>query len=188
VQIIVRVRCTPEIYSAGRRHSAISPPKKCPNCGQIRSLASLGYYERWLSGLDARDLRLLIRRFRCRGCGRTVSLLPDFAQPYRLVRNETIERYFARDLDRGDVRRWSELLGRYWRRFTIWLPALRRAAAVIFGRGPPASRPQKWWLFMVTPTRNLASLTVRLLAEVRVTIFGRYRCHYPSPPARRPQT
>lgn len=163
-------------------------PKKCPNCGQIRSLLSLSYYPRYLTGMDAQVLRLQIRRFRCRVCRRTVSLLPDFAQPYRVVRNETIERYFAGDVGRADVRRWSELLDRYWQRFVIWLPELRMVAAVIFGRGPPASRPRKWWSSMVAVAGDLAGATWRLVSEVRVTIFGQYRCHRPNPPAGCPHT
>jgi hypothetical protein len=188
VQIIVRVRCTPEVYFAAQRHAAMLRPKNCPNCGQIRSLVSLGYYERYLTGLDARILRLRIRRFRCRVCGRTVSLLPDFAQPYRVVRNETIEAYFAGDVGRADVRRWSELLDRYWQRFVAWLPKLRMVAAVIFGRGPPASRPWEWWSFMVAAAGDLARVTRRLVIEVRVTIFGEYRCHRPNPSVGSPQT
>jgi len=166
----------------------MSCPNKCPNCGQIRSLVSLGYYGRWLTGLDARVLRLLIRRFRCRVCGRTVSLLPDFAQPYRLVRNETIEGYFAGESGRDDVKRWSVLLDRYWQRFVVWLPELRTVAAVIFGRGPPANRPREWWSFVVVATGSLARATQRLVIEVGVTVFGRYRCHRPNPPARCPHT
>src|SRR5688572_9321457 len=101
VQIIVQVRCTPEVYSTEQRYSGMVRPRKCPNCGRASKLVALGYYERWLSGLSARDLRLLIRRFRCQGCGRTVSLLPDFAQPYRLVRNDAIESHFGGDFRRA---------------------------------------------------------------------------------------
>lgn len=181
MQIIVRIQCSPEVYSSGQRHTAMSRPKTCPNCGQAGSLLSLGYYERWLSGLDARDLRLSIRRFRCRACGRTVSLLPDFAQPYRLVRNEAIEGFFTGSSAREDVRRWGELLARYWRRFTIWLPELRQATASIFGRGPPASPPQRWWSFIIAAAGNLAKATLRLVTEAQATIFGCYRCHRPNP-------
>ncbi len=188
MQIIIRVGCTPEVYSAAQRHSAIPPPKKCPNCGQTRSLVSLGYYQRWLSGVDTPILRLLIRRFRCRVCGRSVSLLPDFAQPYRIVRNDAIEDYFVGDTSRVDVMRWSALLALYWRRFTIWLPDLREVAARSFGRGPPVNRPQKWWSFLVSAAGDLARATRRLVAEARVTIFGRYRCHRPNPAECCPQT
>lgn len=169
------------MYSTGKRHAEMSRPKICPNCGRTGSLLSLGYYERWLSGLDAQDLRLSIRRFRCRACGRTVSLLPDFAQPYRLVRNEAIEGFFAGGSAREDVRRWGELLARYWRRFTIWLPELRDAIKSIFGRGPPENRPERWWSFIMAAAGTLAQATLRLVAEARATIFGRYQCHRPNP-------
>jgi hypothetical protein len=117
-----------------------------------------------------------------------VSLLPDFAQPYRIVRNDAIEDYFVGDTSRVDVMRWSALLALYWRRFTIWLPDLREVAARSFGRGPPVNRPQKWWSFLVSAAGDLARATRRLVAEARVTIFGRYRCHRPNPAECCPQT
>src|SRR3984893_12723871 len=50
--------------------------------------------------------------FFCRCCAVTVSCLPRFAQPYRVVCNATIEAFFACRTDRTDVRGWSEVLGR----------------------------------------------------------------------------
>ena len=177
VQIIVRVKWTPEDYLVAQRHCSMSRPLRCPNCSAAKSLAALGYYERWLSGTDREDLRLSVRRFRCRACGRTVSLLPDFAQPYRLVRNEAIERYFSGQSERVEAPRHVSLLRCYWRRFTIWLPNLGRAVGANLGRSPPASEPRKWWEFLMDATGTLARATRRLVEHMRITVFGRYRCH-----------
>lgn len=181
LQIIVRVARTPEDYLATLKHFSMVPPNRCPNCSAANSLVALGYYERWLSGSNREDLRLPVRRFRCRACGRTVSLLPDFAQPYRLVRNEVIERYFSGESEPVEARRHVLLLRCYWRKFTTWLPDLRRAVGADLGRSPPASEPRKWWLFLMDATGDLVRATRRLVEHVRVTVFGRYRCHQPRP-------
>jgi hypothetical protein len=158
-------------------------PKRCPHCGE-GALQALGYYERWVSGMVARgDIRLQVRRFRCRGCGRTVSLLPAFAQPYRLIRNETIEAFFNGIPNREDVLRREGLLTCYWRRFVRWLPQLRSIVHSAFGRAPPLKQPKLWWSLIVAVAGNLARATHQLVTEWRVTLFGRYHCHRPIPPA-----
>ncbi len=181
MQIIVRVKCSPEEYLGGERQTSMMRPHHCPNCSARKSLLALGYYERGLSGADGKDLRLLVRRFRCGACGRTVSVLPDFAQPYRFVRNRTIERYFNGDAESDEVRRTTGLLRCYWRKFTTWLPKLKRAIGAHFGLSPPASPPRCWWEFLMHTTGNLASATRRLVEELRVTLFGLYQCHQPRP-------
>ena len=79
MQIIVRVKCSPEEYLGEQRQTSMSRPKLCPNCGQAGMLVALGYHERWVAGIGAADLRLSIRRFHCRACERNVGVLPDFA-------------------------------------------------------------------------------------------------------------
>ena len=179
MQIIVRVKCSPEEYLGEERQTSMMRPKFCPNCGQAGMLVALGYYERWVAGLGAADLRLLIRRFRCRACGRSVSVLPDFAQPYRLIRNTVIEGFFDGQMDRAGVQQSSGLLICYWRRFAWWLPELRRKIGRSFGRAPPPNVPRTWWRFIITFAGDLRRATRQLVAEMRVTIFGRYCCHQP---------
>ena len=181
MQIIVRVTWTAEDHLVAQKQCRMARPPRCPNCSAARSLVALGYYERWLSGTKGKDLRLSVRRFRCRACARTVSLLPDFAQPYRLVRNTAIERCFSGDPKGMEPQRNTTLLRCYWRRFTRWLPELRRTVGAGFGRSPPASRPQRWWVFLMDSTGDLARATRRLVEQMRVTVFGRYRCHQPKP-------
>jgi hypothetical protein len=182
LQIIVRVTGTPEEYVAAQKHLSMARPHRCPHCLVVRLLVALGYYVRGLSGTDSRYLRVSVRRFRCRACGRTVSLLPDFAQPYRLVRNEVIERYFSSEMERILAQRNTFLLRCYWQRFGTWLPELRRAVGAGLGRSPPASQQQRWWRFLMDATGDLARATRRLTGIKQVTIFGRYRCHQPRPP------
>ena len=59
-------------------------PKCCPHpdCRAEGSLIRWGTYERWACTGQA-AYRLRIQRVRCKACGRTHSLLPDFLHPHR---------------------------------------------------------------------------------------------------------
>jgi hypothetical protein len=91
MQLIRAFGIDPEGYVKEDVHLKVSPPCECPHCLSAGTLWSLGYYQRSISRLTAGLLRLWIRRFRCRGCRKTVSILPSFAQPYRFVQNSTKE-------------------------------------------------------------------------------------------------
>lgn len=62
----------------------IALPERCPHpeCQTSHSLIRWGTYERWACAED-RDYLLCIQRVRCKSCGRTHSLLPDFLHPFR---------------------------------------------------------------------------------------------------------
>jgi hypothetical protein len=59
-------------------------PDTCPHldCQANGSLIRWGTYERWAC-TGVVDYRILIQRVRCKVCGRTHSLLPDFLHPHR---------------------------------------------------------------------------------------------------------
>lgn len=56
-------------------------PERCPQCLAQHSLTAHGFYSRTLvdAGFDG---SIRVRRYLCRSCKRTVSLLPEFALPY----------------------------------------------------------------------------------------------------------
>jgi transposase-like protein len=56
-------------------------PNQCPQCQAQHSLTAHGFYSRTLveAGFDG---AIRVRRYLCRSCKRTVSLLPSFALPY----------------------------------------------------------------------------------------------------------
>jgi hypothetical protein len=106
----------------------------------------LGYYSRNLSRIGIGALRIVVRRFRCRACRKTASLLPAFVQPYRFVQNGTIENYVRGDPLPDEVTRHLDLLAQYWKRFCRWLPEIKRTlghVSLFMGRyfhyGPIAS-------------------------------------------------
>jgi hypothetical protein len=59
-------------------------PQCCPypGCLAVDSLIRWGTYERWACEANV-DHRIVIQRVRCKICGHTHSLLPDFLHPYR---------------------------------------------------------------------------------------------------------
>ena len=56
-------------------------PDHCPQCEADRPLRAHGFYSRTLVDV-AFDASIRVRRYLCRCCKRTVSLLPEFALPY----------------------------------------------------------------------------------------------------------
>ena len=107
----------------------------------------------------------------------TVSCLPRFAQPYRLICNATIEAFFEGRSAGSEVRAWSELLGRYRRAYQRWFGTLRMECGALFGRSPPEQKPLSFWGRIMKACGGLASATGKLVGQLRVTLFGRYRCH-----------
>jgi hypothetical protein len=59
----------------------ICRPDHCPLCGVLQILISWGVYHRTLVDLEF-DGSIPVRRYRCRFCRRTVSVLPEFVLPY----------------------------------------------------------------------------------------------------------
>ena len=56
-------------------------PDHCPQCEAHRPLSAHGFYSRTLVDV-ALDGVIRVRRYLCRCCRRTISLLPEFALPY----------------------------------------------------------------------------------------------------------
>ena len=91
MQLIRPVPVTAEQYVQENFHQQIRAPENCPNCQHAHSLEALCYYWRYVTSMLAAVLRIQVRRFLCRHCRVSVSCLPDFAQPYRLVNTSTVQ-------------------------------------------------------------------------------------------------
>ena len=176
VQVLVSVAETPEDYCASEGHRKIRPPEVCPNCTSTRRLRLHGYYQRAVSAEQDGAVTLIrVRRFRCRDCSKTTSLLPWFAQTYRLVRTQSVGD-FLRD---GSIRtcdlKWLGLLNRYRARHSQWLPELL-AVLPSFGG---ATSPDGFWPLIDSSFGGVIRASERLTSVWRITLFGRYLCHFP---------
>jgi hypothetical protein len=179
MQLICAIEIDPEQYVAQSFYKRMRPPAKCPHCSRTNTLWALGYYSRNLSRMGLGALLIFVRRFLCRCCRKTVSLLPAFAQPYRFVQNRTIENYVRGNPFPDDVTRHLDLLSQYWKRFSRWLPELERTVGRALERAPPKDQLAAW-RFLLAAHGDLGSTTQNLVAAFQITLFGRYRCHRPN--------
>jgi hypothetical protein len=142
-------------------------------------LAALGYYSRNVTSAERGVVRIFVRRFRCRLCGKTISFLPSFAQPYRLVLNTTISEFFTGTLGAHSLS-WLSLLKQYWNKFANWLPEIDDIMRSVVERSPPRQDATGWWAVIVEIFGGIEKITTKLVTRFGVTLFGRYRCHSPA--------
>lgn len=178
MQIIQPLSLSPEQYIQQGYHRRIRPPENCPYCLHPDSLKALGYYARFITALLAQVLSIWVRRFLCHHCRHTVSCLPEFAQPYRLVNTPTVQAAFQGE-NRPEVQRWKSLTDSYWRRFQKHLPELLQRIGYAFGCYPPDPSPPSIWNLLVKACGSLATATRQLVDQFRTCLFGTYRCHQP---------
>ena len=137
-----------------------------------------GVYERYVSS-GSSCFQIKVLRFCCKQTGATVSLLPDFAQPYRLLESELIEDSFFQRTNEF-LQSWNDLLQSYRKRFERWYGELSSVVGFSLGRAPPgmecsASEYFKW---LVDACGNsLKNATRTLTKRLKVSIFGCYKCH-----------
>jgi hypothetical protein len=180
VQVIIHVDLTVEQYVEEGFHRRVRPPERCGNCGQFGVLKLLGYYSRYTTGALGDAVLFWVARFLCAACELSTSCLPSFAQPYRLVANETVQAFIEGDTQRLDVQHNEGLLKRYLKRFKGWRQPLQKIVGNCFGRAPPKETATAFWRRAVAACGSLAELTLRLVQAFRTTCFGTYRCHQPS--------
>ncbi len=177
MQKLVRVKLSVEAYVREQFHEHMRPPLQCPNCGRVRRLWALGYYRRDTTGALGKAIAFWVRRFRCTYCRITVSCLPCFAQPYRLVNHTTLEAFIKGRHQQRDVQAQWDLLQRYLRRFAEWRPQLLKIIGHHFGRASPKEEATAFWRRAVATCGSASKLTVLLVQEYRTTCFTTYRCH-----------
>ncbi len=114
-------------------------PRSCPLCNCRKPLAAHGFYSRTLVDRTF-DGMIRVRRYLCRFCRRTVSLLPEFALPYLRFAIAVVARFLkARLLDGHTIEHSTQAAGlermpyqrgQHWiRRFRIHAEVL--AAALV---------------------------------------------------------
>jgi hypothetical protein len=177
MQIIHPTTLTPKEYLEQHFEEQVQKPENCANCGGANCLEALGYYWRWISYL-LEVFQIRVRRFLCQQCRLSVSCLPDFAQPYRVVNTQTVEAGFN-GKDSASQLHWGWLIVAYWKKFTAHLPSLLRTVGNAFGACPLAAGPQDFWKLILKQCACLAAATEQLVRKFRICLFGTYRCHQP---------
>ncbi len=177
MQTIFQTSLTPEQYAEQEYHRQVPAPGHCPNCQRPHTLEGLAYYHRYITTATALVLWICVRRFWCRHCRISVSCLPAFAQPYRLVNTPTVSAGFNGEAARPEVRRWDLLIQEYWRRFEAHLPRLLRQVGNAFGRLALQPTAQEFWRQLLGCCGDLARATGQLIDQFHTCLFGTYCCH-----------
>ena len=123
-------------------------PNHCPQCQATHALIAHGFYRRTLvdAGFDG---SIRVRRYLCRPCRRTVSLLPQFALPYLRFSISVIALFLVARLLKGATLAAATVAaaqpvmpyqrGQFWvRRFQRQVVALCAALAAL---APPPPAP-----------------------------------------------
>ena len=123
---------------------------RCPLCQARSCLLAHGFYHRTLVHKNFDD-SIPIRRYLCRDCRRTVSLLPDFALPY--LRHSTV------------------IIGLFLVSRLLAGCSLAEAARAAFQPGMPYQRGQFWVRRFRKQAAGLCAALVSLTAAVEATDF-----------------
>ena len=177
MQTIFQTSVTPEQYAQQEYQRQVPAPESCPNCEQAHSLEAHCYYHRYITTATALVLWIWVRRFWCRHCRITVSCLPAFAQPYRVVNTATVEAGFNGEARRPEVQRWELLIKDYWERFAAHVPVLLRQVGQAFGPVPLQPTARGFWRQLLACCGELARATGQLIQRFHTCLFGTYRCH-----------
>jgi hypothetical protein len=177
MQLLVSYQGAPESYVQSGAERRMTPPTPCPNCGCHRKLRLLGYYERFVSTMAGGLARMKVRRFRCRDCRLTVSLLPDFCISYRLVRGESVARFLRGDGIEAPDLPWQDLLFNCQKKFSAWIPELEELLHVGFGVQCQGLSPKQAWIGMETHFGDWTKARFQILAKCGATMLGRFCCH-----------
>jgi len=179
MQRIYQTHLSPDQYYHTQAHREVICESVCPRCGQADGLHSHGAYARWITDWLGKLWRILIARFLCPGCRRTVSYLPHFALSYRPIQSPTVEAFFEGARDRRDVQTWLSVLRHYPQRVEAFAPEVIRTVGAGW-HGPPPP-PTLLWPWIKKACGSLATATRQLVSEFKLTLFHRYQCHQPPP-------
>lgn len=178
MQVAVEFRGGVEEYQRKEGFRFITRPSLCGHCEG--PLEPLGYYWRNVSGSRRYEVfRIRIMRLICGVCRLTTSCLPSFAQPYRLVATEQLERHALAKEGAAQDDPWLSLLKIYLRVISRFLGEFFKRIGNYFGRPPPeARRDGRALVAWLTKLRgSLATATEQLINHLGTCLFGAYRCH-----------
>ena len=111
-------------------------PDHCPQCQAAQGLTAHGFYRRTLvdAGFDG---SIRVRRYLCRFCRRTVSLLPQFALPYLRFSVTVMALFLTVRLRDGHslvaAAAWAGLPSMPYQRGQFWVRRFRKQAVALCG-------------------------------------------------------
>lgn len=149
-------------------------PRHCPQCMARRPLAAHGFYCRTLEEIGF-DGMVRVRRYLCRCCRRTVSLLPEFALPYLRSSIVAIALFLiARLLQAQTLRTAAAPSAMTYQRGQFWIRRFRRQAEALCGALAGMAKP--------APAANFVERALHMLEncgwiQAHRFLFGDLRLH-----------
>lgn len=167
-------------------------PDHCPQCDAKHPLTGHGFYRRTL--VDATfDGVIRVRRYLCRSCKRTVSLLPEFALPWLRFGISVIALFLAARLLNGltlvaAARAAAQTVmpyqrGQFWiRRFQKQAPALSLALVPLEAAGHPRDPAADFVSRALRMLKSIGWIAAHrfLFSQLRVHLLGWPACHIPT--------
>lgn len=136
-------------------------PDHCPQCQAGQALSAHGFYRRTLVDVEF-DGFIRVRRYLCRFCKRTVSLLPEFALPYLRFSVSVISLFLiARLLNGGTLQAAAAAAsqpGMPHQRGQFWVRRFRQQAAGLGAALAALTRP--------TPAPNFLTRALQMFEAV----------------------
>ena len=136
-----------------------------------------GSYERFLVN-EGKPWTIEVARFICPQCRHTVSLLPSFVLPYRLLPVSMVEAWFLGERQHIGTAQYESLLKGYHRHWArVRAGQLHRVLGNALGRIEPEHANVQLLEAMTGHWQNLEGANVGLLKDFGESLLGRYRIH-----------
>jgi transposase-like protein len=167
-----------EQYSEHLKDPDLYRPRCCPLCEAKTPLVTHGFYSRSIVDCSF-DGSIRVRRYLCRLCRRTVSLLPGFVLPYVRFAITVIARFLkARLLGGLTLKRSSEIAGQPempYQRGQHWIRRFRAQAARVSAALVALARPEVASDFV---TRTVRMLEATGWIPSHRFLFSKLRVHF----------
>lgn len=175
VQLHVHIDTTADGYIKEAGHRKVKPPESCLDCGH-QKLHRHGFYERGVVELGVL-VSISVARFLCSACQRTVSCLPSFALPYRLIVAETVEAFFEERYGEAGIDRYWDLLVVYRERWEERAPEIERISGGYFGPLNDQGSSKRLLKAMLGKWNRLRRASQELLHRFGESLLGFYPIH-----------
>jgi hypothetical protein len=179
MQLLHLFHGSPQAYADAIPTPDCARPDHCPQCHARAPLIGHGVYHRTLVDVEF-DGSIPVRRYLCQSCGRTVSLLPEFALPYLRFSITVIAQFLmARLQEEQTLVAGAEAAqpAMPYQRGQVWIRRFRRQAAAVCaalaGMAVPPAAPS----FVIRALKMLRALGWIpahrfLFADLRMHLLG----------------
>ena len=131
--ILADYGCNEQEYIDQEKHKDSPCPEGCPLCGERGSLIGHGYYQRKVQD-EQRAYCIWVKRWSCKICQHTLSILPNFLLPYRHYLVRVIQPVVAAAYECGQ--NWKQVTQSCVRQGTPGLRTMQRWCKAYAGRAP----------------------------------------------------